>query len=1590
MAAKHIFTGITSEGGLLPGDFLAALAEPKSGVEGLDPVTYRLSPGERVGDQVNRSWNRLKGCWENFKRSIEAKNPGEPTTTETRERFLLPLFQELDFGRLTAARAIEIDGKSYPVSHGWESVPIHLLGTHVDLDRRTPGAIGAAKASPHSLVQQVLNGSENHLWGIISNGFVLRLLRDNLTLTRIAYVEWDLQTIFDGDLYPEFFLLWLVCHQSRFEKPEEGRPDQCWIEKWKKKAEEKGLRALENLRPGVEKAISSLGAGLVSHKANQTLRSKLSSGELTTQDFYRQILRIVYRMLFLFVAEDRDLLHTPLPEENAGKEAMDEALKARRRYHDYYSISRLRDLTLHRAGTPHPDLWSVFNLVSRWLGSDKGCPELSLPPLGSFLWSPEATADLNECLISNRHFLEAIHALAFVREGSVRRAVDYKNLGSEELGAVYEGLLELHPLVNADVGTFELETSAGHERKTSGSYYTHDSLVQSLLDSALEPVMSAAVKGKEGAAAAEALLKLRICDPAVGSGHFLIAAAHRMARRIAAARTGEEEPSPEATRSALRDVIGRCLYGVDVNPMAAELCKVSLWMEALEPGKPLSFLDHHIRVGNSLLGTTPELIAKGIPDEAFKPIEGDDKKACSALKKLSAAERRGIGGLFVAEDTANQEALRRSAFALEEIEGDTPDEVRRKAETFAESQHSYGYVAAMRLANAWCAAFVIRKYFPPSFDSRFPSLEPSGLTQQHLNDLAKDLPLVGDIDLEVVRLASSYQFFHWHLAFPEVFAKNGFDCVLGNPPWERVKLQEKEWFAERSPEIANVPKAADRKRLIEALKVSNPGLHNRFLEDSRKAEGESHFLRNSGSYPLCGRGDINLYAVFAELMRRLLNHKGRVGCVLPTGIATDDTTKSFFQDVVEKKSLVSLFDFENRERTLFPGVYYRTRFCLFTSGNGQLPTAEIAEFAFLAYAIEDLGNQERRFRLSAEDISLLNPNTRTCPTFQSLRDAELAKAIYRRVPVLIIESQGIRPEQNLWGIRIRRIFDMGQSEISALSKSITQIRESTLQRGKITNSKAEFEKDYIPMFEGKMLDAFNHRAAGVLFNPLNVQRGAQSVDSTYAALSDPSYSPQALYWFPRNRLAGVDPSRFFNRWILGFKDITSVTNERSMIATILPYVATNFTIRTVQFLGTAEPHKGALFVALLNSFVFDYLFRKSLAGLHASDYITHQIPAVPPSLLEQRAHWVGNEAKVSGWIIPRILELTFTAWDLSPFAYDCGWTGPAFRWDEERRFRIRCEIDAAFFNLYLPCSADGRWKIARSAEGAVRDDSPDELSELRRHFPTPHDAVAHIMDTFPIVRRRDEEKHGEYRTKRIILEIYDEMAEAMRTGTAYKTRLDPRPGPPTDALGDFVSMYQMDLETWPVHLHPPNSVWEESIFLSWFGICKKRWNYLEDDQIFPWDGREAFVYALIPYLVQENPGEKFEFYRDAALLASRADRCETLLVSAEQRTKYRQAMEGLDWLQFPDGHKIRRKMVREKLQSKLIIRTDASSGATTIDTASRLPPLPKELKPMLRLILRAAESLDKLQRHALEKTESESITVAADVVENELKELMVA
>ncbi|HMS16773.1 MAG TPA: hypothetical protein PKA37_08020 [Planctomycetota bacterium] len=814
-------------------------------------------------------------------------------------------------------------------------------------------------------------------------------------------------------------------------------------------------------------------------------------------------------------------------------------------------------------------------------------------------------------------------------------------------------------------------------------------------------------------------------------------------------------------------MIGRCLYGVDINPMAAELCRVSLWLEALEPGKPLSFLDHHIRVGNSLLGATPDLIAGGLPDEAFKPIGDDDSKVCNELKRANKSQResRDLFPVLAMESAAADARLAVASAAITLLPDDRPDLVREKEAAYITLRQSTEYQRKVRLYDTWCAAFVIRKEDPRRKSTELSDARPpAGITMTEIEAVAGGHAIHPHLSEQVTTLAKQYQFFHWHLAFPEVFADGGFDCVLGNPPWERVKLQEKEWFAQRDPAVASASNASVRKTRIAELERSNPALFREFQEDVRRSEGESHLLRNSGRFPLCGRGDINVYTVFAEGMRTILNNFGRAGCVLPTGIATDDTTKHFFQSIVETQSLVSLFDFENRQN-LFPAVDSRMKFCLFTCGRGTTPTAELAEFVFFAHATADLYDPERRFTLSSKDIKLLNPNTRPCPIFRSKKDAELTKAIYRRVPVLIREAEGDQPEQNPWGIKFSTLFHM--SNDSHLFRTRDDLESDGWHlEGNIFKKEAE---EFLPLYEQNLIHIDNHRFSSFRHHDGAISaRASQQLNSE--RLSNPSESAVPRYWVPFEIVEQTSNNKgLVGSYVLCFRRSARSTDARTALFCAIPRHGVGDSI----FLLFPPKSNPDALLANLGSFVLDFTFRQSIGGENASFFIVKQTPTLPLSATSQSCIWDMRESTIHSWLRPRILELTYTAWDLQPFALDCGFDGSPFRWDDDRRFLLRCELDAAFFHLYLPSDPDGNWALCAS-------ESVDDRARLIACFPNPRSAVDAIMDSFPIVRKKDEAHYGGvYRTKLVILEIYDAMQTAIRTNLPFVSLLDPPPADPS-------------------------------------------------------------------------------------------------------------------------------------------------------------------------------------------------------------------
>ena len=1353
------FQTIRSEGGLLPQDLLRRVLDPHSGLPGTTAEDYHLAPGERLNEVITQSWNRLRRHWDEF-RQVAANLPaGAAGTGLTNDKWSLPLLRELGFGFLPVTAGPELDGRTFPIGRFSGPVPIHLVGCGLSLDRRAAGQRGAAAANPHGLVQEFLNRSDAHLWAVVSNGLRLRVLRDNQALSRQSFLDFDLDAMFSGEVYSDFVLLWLMAHATRFMPRDGDRPETCRLEQWTQEAERIGTRALGALRRGVERALAILGAGFTGHPKNEALREALRCGSLTPTGLHEQLLRVVYRLIFLFVAEDRTLDGSSLlhpPDDSAT------ARIARERYAEHYGTARLRRLAGRIKGSRHVDLWRQFRSLVGPLSGDRRSAvarrHLALPALGSFLWDPASTAALNDTELTNYDFLDALRHLSYTRQDKMLRPVDYHNLGAEELGGVYESLLALTPQVNGGGGHFSFAEFTGNRRKTSGSYYTPDALVQCLLDSALDPVVEAAVTNKTGVDAEQAILDLKVCDPAVGSGHFLVGAAHRLARHLARVRAyadGESEPSPLLYQRALRDVIGRCLYGVDVNPMAAELCRVGLWLEALEPGKPLSFLDRHIRVGNSLLGATPELIEAGLPDAAFKPIQGDDKKSCSDLRKRNKTEReygqRDLG--FVAESEEQYDSLASRSRSIDHAPDGTLGDIRRKDAQFRRMQESEDYRHAQQVADAWCAAFVWPKR-PGEADA---------LTTDTLRRLRENSNALAPAQREETeRIADAFQFFHWHLAFPEVFVSGGFDCVLGNPPWEHTELKEKEWFAGRHAGIVNARTGADRKRRIAALQDEDPPLYASYANALRRHDGLSHLLRNTDRFPRAARGRINLYAVFAEGMRNLVKGRGRAGCLLPTGIATDDSTKIFFQDVVETRSLVSLFDFENKG-IFFPGVHSSYKFCLFTTGNGARVASDRAEFVFFAHAVGELYDSERRFTLSPDDIALLNPNTRTCPIFRSRKDAELTKAIYRRVPVLCREASDGNPEENPWGIRFRQgLFNMTSD--SGLFRTRSDLESDGWRlEGNVFHKNGG---DCLPLYEAKMVHHFDHCWAS--YREVGVEDVADAVP--LEDKQNPDFHPLPRFWVEAREVY-LRCGDLRKRWLLGIRNIARSTDERTVMGGAFPLSAVGHSLSV----WTSMVDTATVLPSLLSSVVCDYVARLKIGGSNFNFFIAKQIPVPAPHVFVERTPWSHNRESVRDWLLPRVLELTYTTWELESFASDCGWTGPPFRWDEERRFLLRCELDAAFFHLYLTADQRCHWRPIRQVGGNRHIETPEHLGELTSHFPTPRDAVDYIMDTFPIIRRKDENRCGDFRTKCLILDIYDAMQSAAATGEPYQTVLDPAP-----------------------------------------------------------------------------------------------------------------------------------------------------------------------------------------------------------------------
>lgn len=1397
------YVAVTIEGGLFPADLLDRLAAGE--LPGQRPEDFGLPKSRRLTDEIQAAFSDLRSYWDAFQRRKERSR--ESATTLTREAWVIPFLERLDYKPVFQRRAAVVETETFHFSHRAsedpEAPPIHIVSYDQPLDRR-----GEGRRSPHALMQEYLNRSDA-LWGLVTNGEKLRLLRHTPRVARPVYLEFDLPALLEGNLYSEFVLLYRLLHRSRLPRTA-AEAHQCWLEKYYQQGIEEGGRVRDRLRDGVEEALKILGTAFLVHPDSHALRQAIQEGRLKAEDYYRQLLRLIYRLLFLMVAEERRLLFPP--EGDPARQAI---------YTCYYSLSRLREQAERfRREDLFSDLWLGLRETFR-LFRDQGAAQMvGLAALDGELFSHQACPDLEAAALDNHRLLTALFHLSTFSDGQTRRRVNFAHLDTEELGSIYESLLDFHPVVSLDPPGFDLVS--GSERKSTGSYYTPPELVRELVESALVPVLTERLARAHTREEKEkAILGLRVCDPASGSGHFLLAAARRLGRELATVRTGEAEPAPLTYREAVRDIIRTCLYAVDKNPLAVDLCKVALWLEGHFPGLPLSFLDHHIKCGDSLVGIFGlGVLLNGIPDAAYTPVTGDDKRVAALVKKKNQEEREGHASLFreqVAQAVAKPKELAPEFAALAALAEIKPEDVQAKEELYQSLRQGPAWWRLKVAGDLWTGAF----FAPLQVDTPGgdPPVPTTGLLWRALAQGQADPRVEG----AALALAEQNRFFHWPLEFPEVFAAGGFDVVLGNPPWERIKLQEQEFFAGRDPGIARAPNRAARERLIRRLQETNPGLYAEFQQAKHQAEAQSLLVRYGGRFPLAGRGDINTYAVFAELMRTLLNPRGRAGIIVPSGIATDDTTKFFFQDLMEKGSLVSLFDFENRQR-IFPGIDSRIKFCLLTLAGGREAPGPGAEFAFFLQQVADLKDEARRLRLSAADLALLNPNTRTCPIFRCRRDLEITKGIYQRVPVLVKDGP---PEENPWGIKFSTMFHMANDSHlfrtrEELGKAGYVLKGNIFVRPEVAAPEpmwpdparllplleTDREAVWLPLYEAKMMHHFDHRWA--------TYEGRDTRDVTLREKQDPRFVVQPRYWVQAAEVVARSaraPRELCRAWReeqaeealtalvswwwgdllhkrktvpqkLGelalrldlnrdrarklAREFPLSESELTVLAQALPHLRLppgpealtlahrllagrlpRFLLgwrdiaRSIPLKIIEDVNKDYVFFLICNlaTFSFDYVARQCMGGTHLTFFIYKQLPILAPSTYARHCPW-DPELRLADWLTPRVLELTYTAWDLTPFARELGYGGPPFPWDEDRRFLIRCELDAAYFHLY----------------GLSREEA------------------AYILETFPIVKRKDEDRFGEYRTQRVILEIYDAFRQAMQTGRPYALPLTPPPG----------------------------------------------------------------------------------------------------------------------------------------------------------------------------------------------------------------------
>lgn len=1336
-----------------------------------------------VSSAIDYVWSSLRNDWNFYKERagnerLVNKDPyGTRRARDLMERLLQSLGYKLD----RQVANIEVAGTGYDISYTCTdlgNMPFVIIGENIttdgsintldkcSLDYRAKGNM--RKKSAHATMLEYLNATEN-VYGIISNGQILRIIRNSGQLVKLTYIEFDLRRMLEEDKYTEFCLMFRLLHASRFRT---SGDEPCVMERWFNMSIESGNRIRNGLSRAVQTTMETIGNAVLTSKGegNDALRHAFADGTMDAARLNKELIHFIYRLLFLFIIEERGLVYQ-IPDSVDAPDYKQQC-QWQDIYKKYYAASRLRRLSelSYLKQRQYSDLWQGLMDTFHLFEPDTFGEKLGIKPLGGVLFGTETLHWLKQCQVSNRDLLAAFAALnEFTDERQQRVKINYSSLDVEEFGSVYEGILEMRPFVQPGVAASDWQFGfvGGLDRQSTSSYYTRPDLVQNLIKTTLEPV----IKEKMANCATteekvKALLNMKVCDAASGSGHIVLAMARTIAWYVCTLRTGEDNPASLDYRQALREVISRCVYAVDYNPDAVELCKVVLWIEGYCAGKPLSFLDHHIRCGNSVLGVSDlQMLINGVPDKA---LTAEDKDTLKALKKMNQEAVKAVNGNTGNEPTFGFE----NPFGIEEMSiaqigladkirfiNHLPEETLEqeivKQLRWQELMASARVDCLRRACDIYAYAF----YHTVKADELYKD---KGGTDKEL-DLEAEVPytktvmralqeieamehlekgeplptyyrqLSADFKTEVRRIAEEQRFFHWCVEFPEVFAANkGFDVMCGNPPWDKIKVEDKKWFESHGrADIVNAGTASQRKKAIADLPVSDPILYKEYTKALADAEALSRFVRLAGRFDLTATGDIDLYPMFAELC--LSFSKEACGLVLPTGIAVNDSNKAFFSKLIDENRLVSLYDFENREK-LFD-IDSTNHFCLLTIGKEQ-DTPRTVKGGFFLTRLDHLLDSRRIYTLQTSDFARLNPNTKTCPVFRTSRDAKLTAKIYRNSTILYNEITG----ENPWNVKFSRMLDM--SNDSYLFRTYAQLtaQGATLNGNTFTTVDGE---TYVPLYEGKMIWHYNHHFGSW---PTEGERPNSINMPSEDELANPDSCIMPWYWVPlaavKERFVKYDKDgnvvwEWQKKWSLCFRAISKPTNERTFVCSPIPNATGVGNSATLLYAERGTMPVASL-CAMLSSIVFDYTIRQKVGGKNISTFFVKQFPVLTPDQIPSVMQWQ---------IVKRVAELCYFNHDMDGWAEEL-WEemseeqraelpqlGAQQPWvyNPERRAILQAELDAIFAHLY-----------GLDTEDLVYILDPEDIC-----------GKGCINETFRVLKDNEIRQYGEYRTKRLVLEAWN-------------------------------------------------------------------------------------------------------------------------------------------------------------------------------------------------------------------------------------------